>query len=70
MSVNHLFDLLLVFVFNGSEHGLLVVLHFALVKRAPLLQLLERHLEFLLRLDQVPFVVALLSLEELNFAFP
>jgi len=70
VSVHHLFNLSLVFVLQHFHNSLLVIFRFLLVLVAPLLKLLDCQFEFLLRLNEVFFVVVFLSLKEKHLSFP
>ena len=70
MCLQHLLQLVVVLRLNHLDQCLLVVLELVLVQTAPLLQLLQRYLELLLRLHQVPLICLLLRLQELTLPLP
>lgn len=68
--LDQLFDLLLILRFEDLEDGLLAGLLSFFVLRSTLLELVERDFELALRLQEVPLVVVLLRLQELDLALP
>ena len=70
MGLKHLLNLCLVLALKHLDDGLLVVLSLLFVLVSSFLELFNRHLEFLLRFDQVSLVIVFLSLEEHDLSFP